>query len=144
MTTMTLSELSEEMRDIDFAMLTTHSDGGAIASRPMSNNGDVEYKGSSFFFTDEDTLMVKDITDAPKVALTFTGKKGLLGKPPIFIAVQGEAELIRDKAVFALHWTKDLERWFKDGVNTPGIVMIKVNAKTIHYWKGEEEAEIAV
>jgi general stress protein 26 len=39
---MTLSDLAKWMRDIDFAMLSTRTEGGAIAGRPMSNNGDVE------------------------------------------------------------------------------------------------------
>ena len=47
MTDMTLSDLSEKMAEIDYCMLCTHSQGGRIAARPMSNNGDVEYKGDS-------------------------------------------------------------------------------------------------
>ena len=31
----TLADLSSKMRDIDFAMLSTHAQGGAIGARPM-------------------------------------------------------------------------------------------------------------
>ena len=81
---------------------------------------------------------------SPKVALSYSGSKGLLGQPPVFIAIQGEAELIRDKAEFEAHWTKGLERWFEDGVDTPGLVLIKVQANRIHYWDGENEGEVVV
>jgi len=142
MSEMTLSDLSEKMRDIDFAILATRAEGGEIAGRPMSNNGDVEYDGDSFFFTDEHTHTVRDIGRDPKVGLSFTGAKGFLGKPPNFIVVEGMAELIRDKAAFEKHWTKNLDIWFKDGIDTPGIVLIKVHASRIHYWDGADQGEI--
>ena len=100
MSQLTLSEISDKMRDIDFAMLSTRTEGGAIAARPMSNNGDVAYEGDSWFFSDGHTRTVADIERDPTVGLSFTGSKGLLGSPPIFIAIEGVAELIRDKATF--------------------------------------------
>ena len=140
----TFSDITEKVRDIDFAMLLTRTESGEIAGRPMSNNRDVEYDGDSFFFTWEQARSVADIERDPKVALSYSGSKGLLGQPPVFIAIQGEAELIRDKAEFEAHWTKGLERWFQDGVDTPGLVLIKVHANRIHYWDGENEGEVVV
>jgi general stress protein 26 len=140
----TFSDITEKVRDIDFAMLLTRTESGEIAGRPMSNNRDVEYDGDSFFFTWEQARSVADIERDPKVALSYSGSKGLLGQPPVFIAIQGEAELIRDKAEFEAHWTKGLERWFEDGVDTPGLVLIKVHANRIHYWDGENEGEVVV
>jgi general stress protein 26 len=63
---------------------------------------------------------------------------------PFFIAIEGQAELIRDKGAFAMHWTKGLDRWFEDGVDTPGLVLLKVHAKSAHYWDGEEEGEVLI
>ena len=144
MSQMTLSDLSDKMRDIDFAMLSTRAEGGQIAARPMSNNGDVDYDGDSFFFTFEQSHTVQDIQRDPQVGLSFTGAKGLLGKPPIFISVEGNAELIRDKAAFEKHWTPDLDKWFEKGINTPNIVLIKVKAKRITYWAGTDEGEVTL
>lgn len=142
MSKMTLADLSKKMRDIDFCMLLTRTEGGFIAGRPMSNNGQVEYDGDSYFFTDDSTRTVGDLVRDRKVGLSFQGSKGLLGKPPLFISIEGEAELIRDKARFKEHWTPDLEHWFKDGVDTPGLVLIKVHATRVHYWDGYDEGEI--
>jgi len=142
--TMTLHELSKKMQGIDFSMLFTRAANGAMAGRPMSNNGDVEYDGDSYFFTSEKSSMVQDIARDPIVALSLAGSKGLLGKPGLFIAVEGRAELIRDKSSFSKHWTKDLDRWFDQGVNTPGVVLIKVHAERIHYWEGEDTGEVRV
>lgn len=140
----TLAEISERMRDIDFAMLSTRAQDGSIGARPMSNNREVEYDGDSYFFTTDDTRMVADIAADPRVGLGYQGKAGLLGMRPLFLAVEGEARLIRDKARFAEHWTKDLDRWFGQGVDTPGLVLIQVTAQRLHYWDGEDEGEVAL
>ncbi len=132
----TLPELSKRMRQIDVAMLSTQTDGGAIAARPMSNNGEVEYDGNSYYFTWEKSRMVGDIKRDPQVSLAFQGKDMFM------VAVQGDAGLIRDKAEFKAHWTKGLDQWFEDGVDTKGLIMIKVSATRIHYWDGEDDGEL--
>ncbi len=142
MSEMSLSDLSGKMRDMDIAMLSTHTDGGAIASRPMSNNREVDYDGDSYYFTWDKSRMVADIERDPKVSLSFHGSSGLLGSTPFLIAVEGRAEVIRDKARFEEHWNSDLERYFGDGIDTPGVVMIKVRATRLHYWNGEEDGEV--
>lgn len=139
----TIGDLAKAMGKIDFAMLTTRTEGGQLATRPMSNNSDVEWDGDSYYFTYDDTRTVSDIERDPHVALSFQGRAGILGAPPLFVAVEGEAGIIRDKATFADHWTSDLERWFPNGIDTPGMALIKVAAVRIHYWDGEEEGEVA-
>jgi len=136
----TLHDLSKAMSDLDFCMLTTGS--GRLTSRPMSNNGDVEYDGDSWFYAYDDSAKIRDIEADPAVGLTFSEGKSLLGKPGIFIAIDGRAQLIRDKAQFEAHWTKSLDRWFPQGTGTPGMILIKVHAERIRYWDGEEEGEL--
>lgn len=141
----TLAEISEAMRDIDFCTLATHTAGGSIGARPMSNNRNVEFDGDVFFFTYDSTQMVNDIGGDANVGVTYMGSagiKGLLGAPGAFFHVVGKAVLIRDKAHFAARWDKSLDRWFPQGPETPGAVMIKVSAERIHYWDGEEEGEV--
>ena len=142
MASLTLNEISEKMRDIDFAVLSTRTEGGAVAGRPMSNNREVEFDGDSYFFTCADTRTVADIRRDPNVGLAYQAKSGILGLKPFFLTLEGEAELIEDKARFAEHWTKDLDAWFKQGIDTPGLVMIKVHAERVHYWDGYEEGEV--
>ncbi len=139
---LSLEDLSRKMKEIDFAMLATHAADGAIGSRPMSNNREVEYDGTAWFFTDETALMVSEIETNPAVNLSYQGKSGLLGHRPFFVAVEGRGVLIRDQAQFDAHWTKELERWWPQGTQTPGLVLIQVLGKRAHYWDGEEEGEI--
>jgi len=142
MGTMTMPELSKAMGKIDFAMLTTRTDSGQLATRPMSNNGEVEYEGDSFYFSWDSARTVADIARDAQVSLSFAGKAGLLGKPPLFVAVEGTARIVRDRAAFVEHWSPDLERWFPESINTVSMVMIHVRADRIHYWDGENEGEI--
>ena len=131
-----LKDLAEKMRDIDIAMLLTHAEGGTIAGRPMSNNGEVDYNGDSYYFTWEQSKMVSDIETDAKVSLAFQGEKAFA------VAVEGVAKLIRDKAQFAEHWTPDLDKWFDNGIDTEGVVMIHVHADRVHYWDGEDQGEV--
>jgi general stress protein 26 len=138
MPTKTLPELSKRMREIDFAMLSTHTENNVIAGRPMSNNRQVDYDGSSYYFTYERYRTIADIERDANVALGFQGTGAF------FVHVEGRAELIRDKAQFKAHWTSGLDRWFPQGIETPGIVLIKVVASRVHYWDGEEDGEIVL
>ena len=138
-----LKDIGETMRDIDFCMMTTRRGDGGMTARPMSNNRDVDYDGDSFFFSDGNTDKIRELEADPHLTLAFQCKQGLLGKPGAFIAVEGKAELIRDKSAFAEHWNKDLDRWFEDGIDTAGLTLIKVHADRIHWWDdGEGELRL--
>ncbi len=138
----TIEDLAEKMRDIDFAILTTRTDNGAIAGRPMSNNRDVAFDGDSWFFALESTRTVSDIRRDPQVGLSYQAKSGLLGLRPFFLTLEGEATLSQDKSDFAAHWNKDLDSWFEQGMDTPGLTLIRVSARRVHYWDGYDEGEI--
>lgn len=136
MTTKAMKDLAQKMRGMDLCTLTTVSDYGRLASRPMSNNGEVEYDGTSYFFTWADSRMARDIRDNHHVQLNFRADQGFL-----FVAVQGEARVLTDRRVMKEHWHKELEQWFKDGLDTEGLVMLVVDARRIQWW-GEDEGQI--
>ena len=125
-------------------MLSTRTAGGSIAARPMSNNREVDYDGDSYFFACDNAHSIGEIEADPNVGLTYHAKDHLLGRPGIFISIEGKAELIRDKAEFEEHWTDGLDRWFRQGVDTPGLVLIKVHADKLHYWDGEDEGDVTI
>ncbi|MFS0773790.1 pyridoxamine 5'-phosphate oxidase family protein [Sphingomonas sp. 1P08PE] len=142
MADLTLHDLAKKMAKLDFALLTTRSADGALTARPMSNNGDVEFSGDSYFFAYDDSRKVADIRADDTVLLGYTGAVGMLGGPPLFVAVEGRATLIDDKAAFAEHWTSDLDRYFPEGIDTPGVVMIRIHADRIRYWDGGDEGTV--
>ena len=144
MSDLSLHDLSKKMAKLDFAMMATRSPDGTMTARPMSNNGDVEFQGDSYFFAYQNSRKIAELRADPRVALSYTGAAGMVGGSPLFVTVEGTAALIQDKAAFADHWTKDLDRYFPEGIDTPGIVMIRIDAKAIRYWDGSDEGEIAI
>ena len=124
------------MGRIDICMLTTQTGRGTLSSRPMSNNGDVEYDGNSYFFSYQDSSVVKQIDKNPQIHLGFEGKKNL------FISVSGKATLIQSKIKMKEHWQDELKQWFRQGIDTPGITMIHVKGSLIRYWQNEAYGEI--
>lgn len=138
---LTLEDISDAIRALDICMMTTRNEEGALESRPMSNNKDVEYTGTSHFFTLDSTKAVKDLRRDPHVCLAYDGKPHLLAKH-FYVCVSGRAELSQDRATLKTHWVPDLEAWFKQGLDTPGLTLITVRADHIKYWKGFEEGEV--
>jgi general stress protein 26 len=139
-----LTDIAAKLKKIDFCMMSTKRQDQEISSRPMSNNGDVEYDGDNWFFSYRDTRKVSDIQRDPGISLSFTEAPSMLGKPGMFISIEGKATLIEDKAQFGEHWTSELDRWFPEGVDTQGLTLIKVHADHIHYWDGEDNGTIRV
>ena len=138
MSKITLEQLSDKMREIDLCMMSTVTVRGMLASRPMSNNSDVKYDGTSYFFTEKKSRLVSDIKKNKNVNLAFTNRNKL------FVSVTGNARLTSDQKEMESHWNPDLDKWFKKGVKTPGVVMIEVKAKAIKLWQGEDEVEVTL
>jgi len=136
MTKSQLSDVSKMMSKLDICMMTTTAPDGALTSRPMSNNGDVEYDGNSYFFTYEQAEVIEELKENENVNLSFTGKDQL------YIAITGKAALVTDKEVLKEHWLDELKQWFKEGIETPGITLIHVKANRIKFWHNEEEGEV--
>ena len=138
-----MTKVAGLMADLDLCTFVTRK-GDALAGRPMSNNGEVDYDGDSYFFTWESSGMVSDIEADPRVAMTFQRAPGVLNGAPLHLHIQGRASIVRDHAAFEAHWSPDLERWFEDGIDTPGMVMLAVRASRIAYWDGEDEGDFEV
>ena len=138
MATLTLNGIARYLRKLDICMMVTQSPRGVLNSRPMSNNGDVSYKGDSYFFTYEGSQKIKDITANPQVSLNFEGEKEM------YISITGKAKLIRNRPQLQDHWVDSLKQWFKQGLDTPGIVLIHVKGSKLKYWQKNKEGELKI
>lgn len=61
MSDLSLDDLSKKMAKLDFTMMATRSPNGTLTARPMSNNGDVEYRGDSYFFAYQNSRTIAEI-----------------------------------------------------------------------------------
>ena len=139
MSKLDLKDIANAMKHVDICMLTT----AAMESRPMSNNKDVDYDGDTYFFTREGEELIQDIDKDPKVNLSYIQAPAILGKT-LYMSVNGRAQVVRDRDEMKKHWAPDLEIWFQQGVNTPGLAMIHVRADSVKYWRGEENGVVKV
>ena len=116
-------DVAREMREMDFCFMATKSEAGAISSRAMSNNAQVDWDGDNWFFSNGDTRKTRELRADPAVTLSFPSKD-------TWITLQGAATLYTDDPeLFAEHWTDGLERWFEQGIETPGLTLIQVRAE---------------
>lgn len=142
MAELTLHELPRRMAKLDFAMLAKRFAAGALTARPMSNNGDVEYHGDSYFFTCDASRRISDIRADPAMTLSYTGSRDARRLASVR-RCRGTSRTGRGRGAFDAYLRQDLDRCFPDGIDTPGTVMIVVRADRIRYWAGGDEGEVA-
>lgn len=129
--------VAERMKAIDVCLMNTMKENErGFDSRPMSNNAAVTFNGSSYFFTDDKTDVVSQLKKNDAVSLSFCGAD------MEFIHLDGIAHITNEMADMEPHWNESLTQWFLQGLETPGICMIVVNANTIKYWHNEKNIEL--
>lgn len=133
----TIADLAKRLSAIDICMLVTKTgEEGAIASRPMSNNKDVDVEtGITYHFTTDDGRIDDDLQRSDQCGATYCDDG-------FYAAVQGCGTLIYDRAIMEKHWVPDLEAWFEDGLDTQGLVLIEVRPARIAWWEGRDEGEL--
>lgn len=120
--------VAHAMSKIDFCMMQTVGEHG-VNTRPMSNNGDVQYDGDNWFFARSSSTKIAELEEDDRVQLTFADNDG-----PSFISVWGSGSVLDDVGLKKKYWHESLERWFENGPEDPDVVLIKVSADRIQTW----------
>lgn len=111
------------------AMLTTTTSNGKHVSRPMALQ-EAEFDGDLWFFAYEDSAKAVQIGAAPEVGVSFSDSKD-----HTWTSIAGRAHVVHDRRKAEQLYTPVLKAWFPDGLETPGLVLIKVEADTAEYWE---------
>ncbi len=137
MSNRTLGKIAEKLRTIDVAMLVTKTGPAEkIAARPMSNNKDVsDSDGTTYHFATDDGRIDDDLKRSSECGATYSDGN-------FYCAVQGQAKLIRDRTTHEKHWVDDLAKWFADGLDTDGLILLEVKPDRIAWWDGREQGEL--
>lgn len=122
-----LKKLKSSVESINICMMAAI--GGDGASRPMSVAA-CDDDGDLWFFTKKDTDAGQEAGAHKRVALHFSSPAKLN-----FLCVLGQSSLSQDKAKMKELWNPMMKTWFPDGLETPGITLIKVNPDSAHYWE---------
>jgi general stress protein 26 len=122
------SRITELVKESRTCMLTTIADDGRQVSRPMGLQ-ESEFDGVLWFFSLADSGKAQQIQAQPEVNVAFANPKG-----NTWVSIAGAATREFDKGKAALLWTPFLEPWFPDGIETPGLTLIRVQARTAAFW----------
>ena len=132
-----IKKVAKLMRDLDFCMLTTVAKRGGLHSRPMSNNGEVEFDGDVWFFSAADSRKIREIEQASTVQLSYADLANWR-----FVSMNGKARIVRSSQKKKELWLEELRQWFDEGPESDGIVLIKVTPSVVSYWTKNDEGEL--
>ncbi len=121
--------IAQQLRDIDTCMLATRGDDGELHARPMSNNGKVEWDGSSWFFAPADGRLVAELRKDPKAVTTYRADDRFA-----WVALSGSVSIVDDAAAKRERWLPELDRWFPNGPDDPKVTLIHLKATAATWW----------
>jgi general stress protein 26 len=130
--------VGEIIDDIQTCMMTTMLPAGGLPSRPMQAQ-EVDENYCVWFFTSENSDVVHQIVREPRASLTFASPA-----KNKYLSIVGWATQVRDKAKMAELWSPALKAWFKDGLETPDITLIKVEIRDAEYWDAPSSPVVKV
>lgn len=109
-------------------MLTTTTAAGTAVSRPMAVQ-EAELDGDLWFFTYEDSAKVTEIAAHPQVNVSFADDKH-----SSWTSVSGRARVVHDRAKAEELYSPALRVWFPEGLDTPGLTLLEVQAESAEIW----------
>ena len=123
------ARLGELIKDINIAMLSTVSDDGTIRSRPMGTQQIDLLDGVLWFFTSSDSPKADEIVHRKQVNLSYSSIE-----KQRYVSVSGQAHLIRDRAKARELWKPAAKIWFREGVDDPTLILLRVDVVAAEYW----------
>ena len=134
-----IDKLDKMVRDIKIAMFTTTDEHNKrLYSRPMAAQDGLD-NGSLFFFTYEDSNKVDEFKTDRQVNVSFVDNSSSR-----YASVAGVAKLVGDRSIMEEKWDESLRAWFADGLDTKGIILIRVDATEAQYWDSRNQAMLHV
>jgi general stress protein 26 len=120
-----IETLSELIKDVDTAMLTTVTEEGLV-SRPMKTQ-EIEFDGDLWFFTKKETNKYDEILHDQDVNVAYAGKS--------YVSVRGRAEIVEDLNKKKELWSNTYEKIMQTSYDDPNVILIKVKAEAAEYWE---------
>jgi general stress protein 26 len=131
--------IAQQLREIDTCMLATRGEDGELHARPMSNNGTVEWDGTSWFFAPADGRLVAELRRDPSAVTTYRADDRFA-----WVALSGSATIVDDAGAKRDRWLPELERWFPNGPEDPNVALIRLEATAASWWteSGDGSADL--
>ena len=127
-----IPQIAALISKIDICLFSTRGDEGQLHARPMSNNGQVEWEGRSWFFAPSDGRLVAELDADPQAVAAYRAEESY-----DFISISGRATLETDQELKKQYWLPELERWFPNGLEDPNVTLIRLDAEHADWWTEE-------
>ncbi len=123
--------LSDKIKDVRIAMLTTVEPNGELRSRPMGTQDlkAIAFDGDLWFFTRASAPKVGEVEQHQQVSVSYANPSDNL-----YVSVSGNAELVRDSKKIKDLWNPIYKAWFPDGLDDPELALLQVHVKNAEYW----------
>ena len=127
-------KLYEMIKDIKFAMFTTHKVQGHLHSRPMTTqNKSIDEDDSLWFFMSRAGDPVSEFQGDDQVNVAYANPSS-----DTYVSVSGIARVVDDMAKKKALWTKQADAWFKGGIDDPDLALVQVRIAHADYWDVKE------
>jgi general stress protein 26 len=125
--------LSEKIKDIRIAMMTTIEPDGSLHSRPMVTQDieAVKFDGDFWFLTSAGSPKVSEVEEHRQVNLSYSSSDKHL-----FVTVSGTAQFVDDRKKIKDLWNPVAKSWFQTGPEDPDVVLMKVHVESAEFWEG--------
>lgn len=124
-----LDRLSELVKGIQYAMLTTEDAQGHLRSRPMATQGIDRIEGAVWFISQEKLPKVDEIHHHPQVNISYSDPD-----ESCYVSISGPAMVVHDKEKLEELWRPGDRSWFPKGASDDNICLIRVNIEQAEYW----------
>jgi general stress protein 26 len=124
-----IKAIKDHLKKIQFCMLTTVDATGRLHSRPMTVQDAEDFDGELWFFTNSHSHNAMDASRVHEVNCAFADPGHNR-----YLSISGEADVVRDKEEVARRWKPILKAWFPNGVEEPGIALLRVRVSKAEYW----------
>jgi general stress protein 26 len=122
------------IRDIRFAMFTTHHPNGHLHARPMTTqNSRLDEDNSLWFFMSRGDDAVGDLATDACVCVSYADPD-----TDAYVSVSGSASVVDDTSTKRRLWSKTTEAWFPDGPDDPNLALVRVAITHADYWDVRE------
>ena len=126
-----IDHLSNLIRGIRIAMMTTVCKDGSLCSRPMTTL-EPKFDGSLWFFTKADSARTGEVEEEGQVNVTYENSL-----ESVYVSLSGRAMLILDPQQIEKLWHEDLRVWFPEGLNDPQLALLRVDVDKWAYWDSQ-------
>lgn len=120
--------LTDLIKGIRIAMLTTTAGDGTLRSRPMATQ-EADLDGTLWFFAGRSSQVFDDLRHQSQVNVAYADVESMR-----FVSVSGRARLIEDPARMQSLWREEYQTWFPLGIGDPDLALVRIDPEAAERW----------